>query len=111
MTRHRQHHSRQALQATLFDSAASRTDANAIRTSPDHSYNLFQERWWLDAVAPGEWDEVVVKRGTEVAARLPFLRRSMFRTTWLIQPRLTPCLGPWLRPTFAKLTNSLAEQK
>lgn len=111
MTRHRQHQSRQGLQAILLDSAASRTEANAITTSVDDSYNLFQERWWLDAIAPGEWDEVVVKRGTEVAARLPFLRRRKFRRTWLIQPKLTPYLGPWLRPTSAKLTNRLAETK
>jgi hypothetical protein len=111
MTRHRQHHSRDALQATSSGPAASRTGAGAIATSFDGSYNLFQERWWLDAVAPGEWDEVVVKRGTEVAARLPFLRRRQFGRTWLVQPKLTPYLGPWLRPTSAKLPNRLAETK
>ena len=96
---------------TLLDSAGSRTDASALVSSPDHSYNLFQEPWWLDAVAPGEWDEVIVKRGTDIAARLPFLRRRKFRRTWLMQPKLTPYLGPWLRPTSAKPSNRLAEQK
>jgi hypothetical protein len=111
MTHHRQHPSSYSPQSTLIDPAEPRTEATPITNSPDYSYNLFQERWWLDAVAPGEWDEVVVKRGTEVAARLPFLRRRHFRRTWLMQPKLTPYLGPWLRPTSAKLPNRLAETK
>ena len=75
------------------------------------SYNLFQEPWWLDAVAEGEWDEVVVKRGGQVAARLPFVHKKRLGRTWLLQPKLTPWLGPWLRSSNAKLANRLAEEK
>lgn len=75
------------------------------------SYSLFQEPWWLDAVAAGEWDEVVVKRGGRVAARLPFVRKEKLGGTWLLQPKLTPYLGPWLRASDAKLTNRLSEEK
>ena len=78
---------------------------------PAPSYNLFQEPWWLDAVAEGEWDEVVVKRGGQVAARLPFVRKKKLGRTWLLQPKLTPWLGPWLRSSNAKLANRLAEEK
>lgn len=78
---------------------------------PVTSYNLFQEPWWLDAVAAGEWDEVVVKRGGSIAARLPFVRRKIFGRTLLLQPKLTPYLGPWLRPSNAKVANRIAEQK
>jgi Acetyltransferase (GNAT) domain len=74
-------------------------------------YNLFQEPWWLDAVATGDWDEVVVKRGREVAARLPFVISQKLGRTWLLQPKLTPFLGPWLRASKAKLTNRISEQK
>ncbi len=96
---------------TLLDVTRTTKQSGSESSSPDHSYTLFQEPWWLDAVAPGEWDEVVIKRGAEIAARLPFLRRTKFGRSWLLQPKLTPYLGPWLRPSSAKLTNSLAEQK
>lgn len=99
------------MSTTILDSTGLGTDSSAQPTTSDHSYNLFQEPWWLDAVAPGEWEEVVVKRGTEIAARLPFLWRRQFRRTWLMQPKLTPYLGPWLRPSSAKLSNRLTEQK
>jgi hypothetical protein len=75
------------------------------------SYNLFQEPWWLDAVAEGEWDEALVKRGGQIAARLPFVRKTRLGRTWLLQPKLTPCLGPWLRSSTAKFANRLAEEK
>jgi hypothetical protein len=75
------------------------------------SYNLFQEPWWLDAVAAGEWEEVSVKRGGQLAARLPFVRKKVAGRVWLLQPKLTPYLGPWLRPSSAKLPHKLAEEK
>ena len=78
---------------------------------PVSSYNLFQEPWWLNAMAAGEWDEVTVKRGEKVVARLPFVKRKELGTTWLLQPKLTPYLGPWLHASEAKLTNRIAEEK
>lgn len=78
---------------------------------PSTAYNVFQEPWWLDAVAAGEWGEVAIKSGEQVAARLPFLRKKRLGATLLLQPRLTPYLGPWLRPSSAKLANRLSEEK
>lgn len=81
---------------------------------PDRSataYNLFQEPWWLDAVAAGEWEEVSVKRGGQVVARWPFVRRQRLGTTWLMQPKLTPYLGPWLRASDGKLANRIVDEK
>ena len=75
------------------------------------SYSLFQEPWWLDAVAAGEWDEVVVKDGGKVAARLPFVYKKRGGVILLLQPKITPFLGPWLRPSTAKFTTRLAEEK
>lgn len=100
------------MQDTLLElnsAAAERRSANPASSAT--AYNLFQESWWLEAVAAGEWDEVVVKRGGQVAARLPFVRRKKLGTTWLLQPKLTPCLGPWIRASDAKLTNQIAEEK
>src|SRR5882762_10808904 len=100
------------MQDTLIDPNSAVTEKrSATPAASATSYNLFQEPWWLDAVAPGEWDEVVVKRGGQVAARLPFVRKRKFGSVFLTQPRLTPSLGPWLRVSSAKRTNRLAEEK
>ncbi|MGB8983390.1 MAG: GNAT family N-acetyltransferase [Anaerolineales bacterium] len=72
---------------------------------------IFAQPWWLDAVAPGSWDEVRVERNGELYARLPYtiVRRKGF--TLLSKPKLTQFLGPWLRPFTGKYVNRLAEEK
>lgn len=75
-------------------------------------YNaIFQQPWWLDAVAPNHWDAVVLERGGEPVARLPYVIRTRRRMTELIMPPLTQTLGPWLRPSKGKLSRQLTEQK
>lgn len=75
-------------------------------------YNsLFQKEWWLDAVAPSQWGAVVVKKGNEIAARLPFFIEKKYGFTALMQPPLTPRLGPWIRVTDAKHSKQLSAQK
>lgn len=73
--------------------------------------SLFQQPWWLDAVAPGQWDEIIVKRGYESAARMPFFIKKKYGLTTLAMPPLTQTLGPWLRPSEAKYAKQLSEQK
>jgi len=97
--------------STFIDLSSTAPQKSTAPVAYATSYNLFQEPWWLDAVAAGEWDEVVIKQGGQVAARLPFVHRKKLGSSWLLQPRLTPYLGPWLRPTNAKLTNRIAEEK
>jgi hypothetical protein len=73
---------------------------------------LFFQPWWLEAVAPGCWDVITVRRGEEVAAVLPYtFKRRLNRYLLLEMPPLTPYLGPWLRDSDAKYANRLAEQK
>lgn len=55
---------------------------------------VFEQPWWLEVVAPGDWDEVFVKEGSEIIARLPFVMRGHKIT----MPPLTPSLGPWIKP-------------
>lgn len=75
-------------------------------------YNsVFQKEWWLDAVAPGKWAAVVVKRGNEVVARLPYSMEKRYGLTILAQPPLTPALGPWLQIPDAKPAKQLSRQK
>ena len=42
------------------------------------AHALFQQPWWLDAVAPGAWDAAVVVRDGETVGRLPFVRKQRF---------------------------------
>lgn len=75
------------------------------------SYSIFQEHWWLDIVAPGDWEEAVVSNGTTILARLPYVRN---RRTWLhslSRPKLTARLGPWFAATDAKNSTALRRQK
>ncbi|HBQ25244.1 MAG TPA: methicillin resistance protein [Syntrophomonas sp.] len=72
---------------------------------------IFQQSWWLDTVAPGQWGEVVVKRGDEVAARMPYVIKKKCGLTALTMPPLTQTLGPWLRPSKAKYARQISEQK
>ena len=73
---------------------------------------LFFQPWWLEAVSPGAWDYAVVRRGEEVAAILPYTFKIRLNGLRLIEmPRLTPYLGPRLRPSNAKYANRLGEEK
>jgi Acetyltransferase (GNAT) domain len=59
---------------------------------------LFQQPWWLDAVAPGHWDAVEVVENGEIVGRLPFVRKRRFGLNVLGQPPMTQFLGPWVKP-------------
>ncbi|MEX0611874.1 MAG: GNAT family N-acetyltransferase [Pirellulales bacterium] len=75
------------------------------------SYCLFQDPWWLDAVAPDGWSEAVVRKGDEVVARMPYVASRKYGTLSITRPRLTPTLGPWHRTTGAKSVKRLRTEK
>ena len=58
---------------------------------------IFAEPWWLDAVAPGRWEEVTATPASGGSGRFPFVRSTLFgRFTSVGAPPLTPRLGPQL---------------
>jgi hypothetical protein len=71
---------------------------------------IFQQPWWLDAVAPGRWDEVTVERDGRVAARMPYVVRGRRRLRVLTMPPLTQTLGPWVERSDAKPAHALSEE-
>jgi antitoxin (DNA-binding transcriptional repressor) of toxin-antitoxin stability system len=75
------------------------------------AYSLFQQPWWLDAVAPGAWSEVSVTEDGRVVARLPYVRKTRYGLTMLGQPPLTHTLGPWIEPYDGKPTTALAREE
>src|SRR5215211_3038089 len=72
---------------------------------------IFEQPWWLDAVAPNAWGAIEIPRGGEIAARLPYVVKKKAGLTALRMPPLTMTLGPWLAPSTAKYANQLSQQK
>jgi hypothetical protein len=66
------------------------------------AHTLFEQRWWLEAVAPGQWGETLVERQGTVVARLPWVRRRRLGVTVLTQPPLTRFFGPWLHSSASE---------
>lgn len=75
------------------------------------SIPLFSQAWWLDAVAGPEWDVVLEKKGDQIIGALPFVTRQRLGFTILAQPELTPCLGPWIRPSQKSYSKRLGFEK
>jgi len=72
---------------------------------------IYYQPWWLEAVSPGAWDYAIVRRGSEIAAVMPFVRSKCgFGKTRIRMPPLTHTLGPWLRPSENSHLEQLAEQ-
>jgi hypothetical protein len=55
---------------------------------------IFHEKWWLDAIAPGNWREVVCIRGGQVVGSLPFEELSQGGLKICVMPQATRVLGP-----------------
>ena len=84
----------------------------AVETEASLGTNsLFEQPWWLDAVAPGAWGAVEVSRDGRVVARLPYVTEKRLGLRGLNMPPLTQTLGPWLASSQAKQTGQLARQK
>jgi GNAT acetyltransferase-like protein len=71
---------------------------------------IFQQPWWLEAVAPGRWGEVTCRHEGRVVARLPYVLRGRPRLRMLTQSSLTQTLGPWVERPSAKPTRMLSHE-
>ena len=82
--------------------------------------SIFHEPWWLDAVAPGSWDEATVTSDGIVIARLPYCTKRFMGIAGIGMPPLTHTMGPQLplpgstlgfsSPDHWKLINELMKQ-
>jgi hypothetical protein len=75
------------------------------------SFCLFQDPWWLNLTAAGNWEEAIVTNSEGAIARLPYRTLRRYGATILTQPRLTPYAGPWFRPSSAKASNQFSERR
>ena len=77
------------------------------------SIPIFSRDWWLDATAGiDNWDVVLVEKGGEVVASMPYMISKRYGFKCLCQPILTQKLGPWLKyPYGQKYTRKLEYEK
>ena len=69
---------------------------------------LFSKSWYLDVVCGEEgWDILMIKKGNEVAATMPILKKNKFGFSLSRMPLITPYLGPY----FTKKFRSLKQQE
>lgn len=73
--------------------------------------SIFQQPWWLEAVAPNKWNFIEVSKENQVLASLPYFIEKRKGLTFLTMPKLTQTLGVWLAPSEAKYSKQLAQQK
>jgi hypothetical protein len=75
------------------------------------AYCIFQEPWWLDAVAAGHWQSLEVTQGDRIAARMPIVLRRKYGFRIIREPPLTPTLGPWLHTCEGNPARRMAAQR
>ena len=60
-----------------------------------YANSLFEQPWWLDIVAPGQWHEASVKdENGRILARMPYVLHGKH----IVMPPLTQTLGVWMAP-------------
>jgi hypothetical protein len=101
--------------ATSMSMSAQRRSGYGLATSErggseQRANAIFQQPWWLDALAPGRWDEAAVERDGRVVARLPYVVRGRPRLRMITMPPLTQTLGPWVAPSEASAPRALGEE-
>lgn len=66
--------------------------------------SLFEQPWWLDIVAPGEWEAAEIKDSSgRIIARMPYVRKKgRFGKSKIVMPKNTQNLGPWFDEDLRK---------
>lgn len=90
--------------------AESQKDYRAL-CAQEPSIPLFSQAWWLDAVSPGGWGVVLAYRGAQIEGALPYVIRRKWGMTFVVQPKLTQTLGPWVCSTEKSYPKALAHEK
>ncbi|MDF2446260.1 MAG: family N-acetyltransferase [Moraxellaceae bacterium] len=72
---------------------------------------IFEQSWWLEAVAPGCWHDILIGTELQPQARWRFAIEQRKGMRCLVQPVLTPSCGPWLQLVEGKMATRLAHEK
>jgi len=69
---------------------------------------LFSQPWYLDTICGKDnWDILMIKKGNEIAATMPILKKKQFGFSLSRMPLITPYLGPY----FSKKFRSVKQQE
>lgn len=73
----------------------------------EYANSVFEQPWWMEAVAPGKWKEVFVKDGEEIIARWVFCQNN----NAIYMPRLTQTAGPWIKKNSSIFKEQAEQEK
>ncbi len=73
--------------------------------------SIFEQPWWLDAVAPNAWDCAVVKDGDAIIARWPYAKKRLMGFRLYSNPICTQTLGLWVNCAVTNKVKALAKKK
>lgn len=73
--------------------------------------SVFEQPWWLEAVAPGHWDAAEIEQEGKIIARLPYIKTKRLGYKILGMPEYTQTLGYWIDDTGAKNARRFARKK
>lgn len=81
---------------------------NHERTIP-----FFCKDWWLDAVCgKNKWNVILIKKGGEIFAALPYYKVKRNSFNIIEMPKLTQFMGPWIKyPKDQKYSTRLSHEK
>ncbi len=71
---------------------------------------FYCREWWLDAVAPGRYQLLTVRKGQEIRAGWPIVLAKNSKVPQIITPPLTQKLGILFAKSTAKYSEDLANQ-
>lgn len=69
--------------------------------------SVFEQPWWLETVAPGQWEELFYKENDKIIARLAIVKKR----NSLFMPEYTQNIGIWIDPKIKKSDKSFGVQK
>lgn len=73
--------------------------------------SVFEQPWWLEAMAPGQWGAAEIMKDGKVIARLPYVKQKKMGCKILGLPDFTQTLGYWIDDTGAKNAKKFSRQK
>ena len=80
-----------------------------VKRSPQGS--IFAHRWWLEAVAPGMYEILEIKKGDEIQAAWPIVYHKSDGAKHVCMPALTQKLGILFAPSDAKPVETQSKTK
>ena len=74
---------------------------------------IFSKDWWMDAVCgENNWDVLLIEKGGQIVASLPYFLRKRGKRRYITQPPLTKTNGIWIKyPPNQKYCKKLTYEK